>query len=114
MQTILNDVHTVLDNIKTFSEAVRSKKWTGATNKSLSNLIVIGIGGSYLSIEFVYEALRSHPKYQKLAEGRKIKFLANVDPIDFSRAVEGMCVPMLRTKCRRDISAREFEDIYNS
>jgi glucose-6-phosphate isomerase len=50
-------------------------------------LIVIGIGGSYLSIEFVYEALRSHPKYKELASGRKIRFLANVDPIDLDRAV---------------------------
>ena len=52
-------------------------------------MVTIGIGGSYLSIEFVYEALRSHPDCIKLAEGRKMRFLANVDPIDFSRAVEG-------------------------
>lgn len=69
---------------------MRSGSWTGATGKPLTNLIVIGIGGSYLSIEFVYEALRSHPKYKELAQGRKIRFLANVDPIDFDRAVEGI------------------------
>lgn len=48
---------------------------------------MIGIGGSYLSIEFVYEALRSHPQYNSLSAGRKLRFLANVDPIDFNRAV---------------------------
>jgi len=42
-----------------------------------------------LSVEFVYEALRSHPAYKELAAGRKIRFLANVDPIDFNRATEG-------------------------
>ena len=68
---------------------MRSGEWTGASGKKLTNLIVIGIGGSYLSIEFVYEALRSHPKYRGLAEDRKIRFLANVDPIDFNRAIEG-------------------------
>jgi len=68
---------------------VRSGSWTGATGKKLTNLIVIGIGGSYLSIEFVYEALRSHPQYKLLSAGRRIRFLANVDPIDFDRAVEG-------------------------
>jgi len=45
-----------------------------------------------LSIEFVYEALRSHPAYKKASEGRNLKFLANVDPIDFNRAVEGLNV----------------------
>lgn len=45
----------------------------------------MGIGGSYLSIEFVYEALRN--KYQN---DRKLRFLANVDPIDFARATDGL------------------------
>lgn len=51
---------------------------------------MIGIGGSYLSIEFVYEALRSHPDVKKAADGRKIRFLANVDPIDLDRALENL------------------------
>lgn len=79
-----------MEQIKKFSHAVRSGEFKGATGKSLKNLIVIGIGGSYLSIEFVYEALRSHPAYHEAISGRKIRFLANVDPIDFSRAVEGL------------------------
>ncbi len=58
----------------------------------MKNLIVIGIGGSYLSIEFVYEALRSHSLYKKESENRTIRFLANVDPIDFDRAVQGLNV----------------------
>ena len=58
----------------------------------MKNLIIIGIGGSYLSIEFVYEALKSHPLYKKASQNRNIRFLANVDPIDFNRAVEGLNV----------------------
>jgi glucose-6-phosphate isomerase len=91
VKEIIDNVHQVLGNIKKFAGRVRSGEWTGASGKKLTNLIVIGIGGSYLSIEFVYEALRSHPKYKALAEGRKIRFLANVDPIDFNRAIEGTC-----------------------
>lgn len=87
MKGILENVHEVQKNIKVFSEKVRSGEWKGASGKNLSSLIVIGIGGSYLSIEFVYEALRSHPKYKELAGERKIRFLANVDPIDFNRAI---------------------------
>ena len=47
---ILKDVHGVLDQIKIFSEKVRTGKFKGASGKVLKNLIVVGIGGSYLSI----------------------------------------------------------------
>lgn len=102
MKEIMKNVHEVLGNIKNFSSKVRNGEWTGATGKKLTNLIVIGIGGSYLSIEFVYEALRSHPKCKELAAGRKIRFLANVDPIDFDRAVEGRYSSILRSERGRN------------
>lgn len=86
------EVHKVLSQIQSFSSAIRSSSLKGYTNKNLCNVIVIGIGGSYLGIEFVYEALRSHPEAKKLSNGRRLRFLANVDPIDFSRAVEGLNV----------------------
>ena len=57
----------------------------GVAGLNLKNLVVIGIGGSYLAIEFVYEALRN-----KYPNERKLRFLANVDPIDFARATEGL------------------------
>lgn len=53
-------------------------------------MIVIGIGGSYLSIEFVHEAIRQYTPCEEAAKGRKLKFLANVDPQDLSRATEGL------------------------
>lgn len=56
----------------------------------MKNLVVIGIGGSYLSLEFVYEALRYHPDAIKTIENRKLRFLANVDPIDVARALDGL------------------------
>jgi glucose-6-phosphate isomerase len=36
---------------------VRYGQVKGHTGKNLSTVVVIGIGGSYLGIEFVYEAL---------------------------------------------------------
>ncbi len=89
MKNIIDNVHKVLGSIREFAEKVRSGAWTGATGKKLVNLIAIGIGGSYLATEFVYEALRSHPEYKALASGRTIRFLANVDPIDLDRATQG-------------------------
>jgi glucose-6-phosphate isomerase len=50
LNPILKDVHEVLERIKHFSAKVRSGELKGATGKALTNLIVIGIGGSYLSI----------------------------------------------------------------
>lgn len=45
---VVPDVYAVLDRIKTFSEEIRSGARAGATGKPLTNVVVIGIGGSYL------------------------------------------------------------------
>ena len=54
--------------------------------------ICIGIGGSYLGIEFVMEALKTDATVvsENLTKNRNIKFLANVDPIDVRRALTGL------------------------
>lgn len=89
-KNVVEDVHEILKRIEGFSTEVREGRVKGLTGKPLKNLVIIGIGGSYLSIEFVYEALRSHPDALLRAQGRKLRFLANVDPIDFLRATEGL------------------------
>lgn len=54
------EVHAILDRVKAFTDAVRNGNYRGHTKKNLLNTVVIGIGGSYLGIEFIYEALRTH------------------------------------------------------
>ena len=83
-------VHDVLDKIKGFTDKVRSGAWVGATGKPLTDVVAIGIGGSYLGPEFVFEALRMDPKASAAASGRQLRFLANVDPVDVARAREGL------------------------
>eukprot|EP00435_Cladocopium_sp_Y103_P004649 s3240_g1.t1 len=83
-------VWKVLDAMKGFSDKVRSGEWKGFTGKALSDVVCIGIGGSYLGVEFVYEALKTDPEAAAAASGRKLRFLANVDPIDVQRALEGL------------------------
>jgi glucose-6-phosphate isomerase len=83
-------VHGVLDGIRRFSDQVRSGKLKGATGKKLTDVVTIGIGGSYLGPEFVAEALRTDPACAKAAVGRRLRFLANVDPIDVARALDGL------------------------
>ena len=56
---VVPDVHAVLKRIAAFADSVRSGQWVGATGKKLTHVVSVGIGGSYLGPEFVYEALRS-------------------------------------------------------
>jgi len=87
---VVAQVHEVLGRINAFAKAVRSGKWKGATGKNLTDVVAIGIGGSYLGPEFVYEALRTDKSCAKAAAGRRLRFLANVDPVDVTRALEGL------------------------
>lgn len=82
------DVLGVQQAIAAFTEKVRSGALVGYTGKPIMNVVAIGIGGSYLGPEFVYEALRFDQSANAEAQGRKLKFLANVDPVDICRAIE--------------------------
>ena len=87
---VVDEVHGVLDKIRAFAEKVRSGEWVGATGRPLTDVVSIGIGGSYLGPEFVHEAFRTDPDCARSAEGRRLRFLANVDPIDVARNLEGL------------------------
>ena len=91
-EDVVPSVHAVLDKINNFSERVRNNSWVGATGKPLTTILSIGIGGSYLGPEFVYEALRTDPDASKSTAGRTLRFLANVDPVDVARALAGIDV----------------------
>ena len=84
------EVEHVRNQIKNFSTAVRDGTLRGAHGELLTDVVCIGIGGSYLGAEFVYEALRTKPINQQPSHQRRLRFLANVDPIDVARALEGL------------------------
>ena len=79
----LKDVHRVRSQIKDFTDNVRNGLHMSVTGKKFKNFVCIGIGGSQLGPEFVYEALKPDPTAEAAAGGRTLRFLANVDPIDF-------------------------------
>lgn len=83
-------VHAVLKKIYAFAADVRGGKWLGATGKPLTNVVAIGIGGSYLGAQFVAEALKNDAEAAAAAKGREIRFLANVDPVGVTRALDGL------------------------
>merc|ERR1719450_1878526 len=72
---VVPEVWKVKDAMKAFSDKVRSGEWKGYTGKPLTDVLAIGIGGSYLGLEFVYEALKTDPEAEKAATGRRLKML---------------------------------------
>ena len=87
---VVPQVHAVQQQIRSFVDKVRSGDWRGVTGKPLRQVVAVGIGGSYLGASFVAEALRTEPHCAEAAAGRKLRFLANIDPVDFRRAVHGL------------------------
>jgi glucose-6-phosphate isomerase len=74
---VVPDVHTVLDRMAVFADAVRSGAWHGHTGKRIVNIVNIGIGGSDLGPAMAYQALLD-------AGDRSLtcRFVSNVDGSD--------------------------------
>ncbi|MFN3849747.1 MAG: glucose-6-phosphate isomerase [Spirosomataceae bacterium] len=70
---VMPDVNEVLGKMKGFSQEIISGKWKGYTNKSITDIVNIGIGGSDLGPVMVTEALKPY------AKGPKVHFVSNVD-----------------------------------
>ena len=81
------DVKNTLKEIEQFSNRIRSGSLVGASGKQFKNFVGIGIGGSYLGVECVYQALQNHPDCQESQQDRSLSFLANICPIDFKSKV---------------------------
>ena len=81
----VKEVHEVLDQVKFFTDAVRSGEIRGYTGKRLRNIVSVGIGGSYLGPEFLHEVLKTEPEGINSALGYSLRFLSNVDPVDVER-----------------------------
>ncbi|KAG2483453.1 hypothetical protein HYH03_017707 [Edaphochlamys debaryana] len=87
---VVPDVWEVLDKIKNFTDKVRNGQFVGVTGKPLKKVVAIGIGGSFLGPLFVHTALRTEPNAMRASRDRTLRFLANVDPIDVARALDGL------------------------
>jgi glucose-6-phosphate isomerase len=86
-EDVIPGVWEVLDKIKDFSDKVRSGEWTGVSGKPIKNVVAIGIGGSYLGPAFVHTSLQFDEKCKEESTGRRLRFLANVDPVDVAKAL---------------------------
>lgn len=89
---VVDQVHDVLSSIRQFSQSVRNGDMLGATGRRIKHFVAVGIGGSYLGPDFVYEALKTdaHAASAGQGSGYGLHFLANVDPVDVKRVVSNL------------------------
>lgn len=76
------EISKILDKMQAFSDKVRNGSWVGYTNKAITDIVNIGIGGSDLGPKMVCAALDSfhHPKLTA-------HFISNVDGTQFSQVI---------------------------
>lgn len=72
---VMDEVNSVLDHMREFSNAIRSGEWKGYTGKAIKNIVNIGIGGSDLGPVMANEALKSYSD-----RNLTMRFVSNIDP----------------------------------
>lgn len=80
---ILKPLRQVNEQIGAFSHQVHSGAVCSTTGKAFSDAVIVGIGGSYLGCEFVYQAM-SYSMNPKI----KLHFLPNVDIDNFGQVIK--------------------------
>ena len=73
-QDVMPQVNVVLGKMEAFSNKVISGQWRGYSDKRVTDIVNIGIGGSDLGPVMVTECLRPYGK-----EGLSVHFVSNVD-----------------------------------
>ncbi|TDF34860.1 glucose-6-phosphate isomerase [Alteromonadaceae bacterium M269] len=71
---VMPEVLATQEKIKSFVESIHSGSHKGFTGKAISDVVAIGIGGSFLGPKIMSEALKPYWK-----EGLNVHFVANVD-----------------------------------
>ncbi|MBU0622466.1 MAG: glucose-6-phosphate isomerase [Gammaproteobacteria bacterium] len=75
---VLPGVRSVMQKMRVFCDSVRSGSWQGYTGKPITDVVNIGIGGSYLGPLMVCRAL------QPYADRVRVHFVSNVDGTDLA------------------------------
>lgn len=82
-QSVVEEVNSVLEHMKEFTEQVRSGEWKGYTGKTIKTIINVGIGGSDLGPVMVTEALKPYGK-----RDFKLHFVSNIDGTHVAEALK--------------------------
>lgn len=81
-QDVMPEVNVVLARMRAFTEIVRGGHWKGYTEKPITDIVNIGIGGSDLGPYMVTEALKPYGK-----PGLNVHFVSNVDGTHIAEAL---------------------------
>ncbi|RPB19674.1 phosphoglucose isomerase [Terfezia boudieri ATCC MYA-4762] len=85
--SVVEEVNSVLEHMKEFSEQVRSGEWKGYTGKKIKSIVNIGIGGSDLGPVMVTEALKPYSD-----RSLELHFVSNIDGTHIAEALR-QCDP---------------------
>lgn len=76
---VLAEVRATLKQMEQFVAQLHSGEWKGYSGKTITDVVSIGIGGSYLGPKVVAEALTPYKK-----DSIKVHFVANIDGSDIT------------------------------
>ncbi len=82
---VMSDVHTVLDRMRHFTDAVRNGDWKGFSGQRITDVVNIGIGGSHLGPQLATEALHACDP-----DSLRVHFVSNVDGADLTDTLHGL------------------------
>lgn len=71
---IMPEIKLERERVKSLAEKIRTRKWRGATNQPITDVVNIGIGGSHLGPMMVNQALRPYALHDL-----NVHFVSNVD-----------------------------------
>lgn len=71
---ILADIREERERAKRLAENIRTRKWRGASNQAITDVVNIGIGGSYLGPLMAIEALKPYALHDL-----NVHFISNID-----------------------------------
>ncbi|WP_413615627.1 glucose-6-phosphate isomerase [Halomonas cupida] len=82
---VMPEIHSTREQIKRFSEAVRSGEWQGHSGERIRDVVNIGIGGSDLGPNMACRALLKH-RHPEL----NFHFVSNVDGAHIQKVLRGL------------------------
>jgi len=84
-EDVMPEVNRVLERMRSFTDAVRSGEWKGATGRAITDIVNIGIGGSDLGPAMVCEALKPYAR-----DDLRVHFLSNIDGTQLIETLKGL------------------------
>jgi glucose-6-phosphate isomerase len=84
-EDVMPKINAVIERMGAFAERVRSGEWRGYTGERITDVVNIGIGGSDLGPQMVYQVLKPyrHPRL-------KVHFISNVDGAHVKETLEAL------------------------